>query len=55
MARAVLTGSLMAYASVFNSPRYFQAISAGMGVAGLTVALANFGTIASEALVPPPN
>ena len=55
MAQAVLTGSLMAYASVFNSPRYFQAISAGMGVAGLTVALANFGTIASEAPVPPPN
>ena len=52
MAQAVLTGSLMAYASVFNSPRYFQAISAGMGVAGLTVALANFGTIASEAPVP---
>lgn len=53
MAQAVLTGSLMAYASVFNSPRYFQAVNAGMGVAGLTVSLANFATVVSDAPSPP--
>lgn len=38
---AILTGSVIAYASIFNSPSYIQAVTGGQGVAGLTVALSN--------------
>ena len=39
--QAFLSGSAMAYASIFAQPRYLQAVSGGQGIAGLTVTLAS--------------
>jgi hypothetical protein len=39
--QALLTGSAMAYASIFSRPSYLQAVSGGMGVAGLSISAAN--------------
>ena len=43
-AQAVITGSLFTYATLYARPTYLQAISAGMGVAGLSVSLGNLVT-----------
>jgi hypothetical protein len=42
LAQAVVTGSLISYAIVFDNPTYIQAITGGQGVAGLAVAAGNF-------------
>ena len=39
--QAFLSGSAMAYASIFDEPRYLQAVSGGQGVAGLALTLSN--------------
>ncbi|KAL3914954.1 MAG: hypothetical protein SGPRY_007434 [Prymnesium sp.] len=41
MAVAVLTGSITSYASIFGSGAYIQAVIAGQGIAGLTIAVGN--------------
>jgi len=43
-AQAVITGSLFTYATLYARPTYLQAISAGMGVAGLSVSLGSLVT-----------
>ena len=43
-AQAVITGSLFTYATMYARPTYLQAISAGMGVAGLSVSLGSLVT-----------
>ena len=43
-AQAVITGSIFTYATVYARPTYLQAISAGMGVAGLSVSLGSLVT-----------
>ena len=43
-AQAVITGSLFTYATIYARPTYLQAISAGMGVAGLSVSLGSLVT-----------
>mgnify|MGYP006137294863 CR=1 FL=1 len=44
MSQAVLTGSLFSYAVVYDRPTYLQALSGGMGVAGLSVSLGSLVT-----------
>ena len=41
-AQAILTGSVISYASLFGHPRYIQAVTGGQGLSGFTIALLNF-------------
>jgi len=43
-AQAVITGSIFTYATLYARPIYLQAISGGMGVAGLSVSLGSLVT-----------
>ena len=43
-AQSVITGSIFTYATLYARPIYLQAISAGMGVAGLSVSLGSLAT-----------
>eukprot|EP00965_Chrysotila_dentata_P209233 6185175-Pleurochrysis_carterae.AAC.10 len=49
VAQAFLTGSVLSYASIFGSS-YLKAVSGGMGIAGLAVALANYVAMLPNAL-----
>ena len=39
LGQGILTGSAMAYASIFAQPKYLQAVSGGQGMAGLAITL----------------